>query len=69
MEGEWTARVLSDAERQKFNSWITTIMGVHAGTKDVRNQQLSRKGYRWRIFPSSTPRTMRARQNALMKPC
>ena len=40
MKGEWTAWVLSDAERQKFENWMATIMQVHTGTKDVRNRQL-----------------------------
>jgi D-proline reductase (dithiol) PrdB len=35
---EW---VLSDAERQKFDTWIATIKRVHTGTTDVRNPQLA----------------------------
>jgi D-proline reductase (dithiol) PrdB len=41
MTGSYTEWVLSEAERQKFDTWIATIMAVHTGTRDVRNQQLA----------------------------
>ena len=41
MKVEWTPWVLSDAERQKFDTWMAGIMHGHTGTKDVRNQQLA----------------------------
>jgi D-proline reductase (dithiol) PrdB len=41
MKLEWKAWVLSDAERQKFATWMAGIMHGHTGTKDVRNQQLA----------------------------
>ena len=41
MNREWTEWVLSDAERRKFDGWIATIMDVHTGTQDVRNQRLA----------------------------
>jgi hypothetical protein len=41
MNVEWTEWVLSDAERQKFDTWMAGIMHGHTGTKDVRNQQLA----------------------------
>lgn len=33
--------MLSGAEQQKFNTWMTTIMQVHTGTTDAGNQQLA----------------------------
>jgi D-proline reductase (dithiol) PrdB len=41
MNVDWTEWVLSDAERQKFDTWLAGIMHGHTGTKDVRNQQLA----------------------------
>jgi D-proline reductase (dithiol) PrdB len=41
MKVEWTEWVLSDAEQQKFDTWMAGIMHGHTGTKDVRNQQLA----------------------------
>ena len=35
---EWA---LSEAEQQKFSSWMSNIMVGHTGTKDVRNQQVN----------------------------
>jgi D-proline reductase (dithiol) PrdB len=37
----WSEWVLSDAERQKFDTWMAGIMTGHTGTQDVRNQQLA----------------------------
>jgi hypothetical protein len=41
MKVEWTEWILSDAERQKFDTWMAGIMHGHTGTKDVRNRQLA----------------------------
>ncbi len=41
MKVEWREWVLSDTERQKFDTWMAWIMHEHTGTKDVRNQQLA----------------------------
>lgn len=41
MNVAWTEWLLSDAERQKFDTWMAGIMQGHTGTRDVRNQQLS----------------------------
>jgi D-proline reductase (dithiol) PrdB len=40
MQVTGTAWALSDAERQKFDTWTATIRQVHTGTTDVRNHQL-----------------------------
>jgi D-proline reductase (dithiol) PrdB len=41
MNAEWTTWLLSDAERQKFDTWMAGIIHGHTGTKDIRNQQLA----------------------------
>src|SRR5947209_7450950 len=48
MKAAYTEWMLSDAERQKFDHWMATIMEIHSSTKDIRNQQLS-----WTPLPLS----------------
>jgi D-proline reductase (dithiol) PrdB len=41
MKVDWKNWSLTEAERQKFDTWMAGIMHGHTGTKDVRNQQLA----------------------------
>jgi len=41
MTDSWTPWLLSDAERQKYDAWISTIMHVHAGTVAAQNSHLA----------------------------
>jgi len=41
MQAPWTPWTLSDAERQKFETWMAAIMEVHTGTTEGRNAHLA----------------------------
>ena len=41
MQIPWTEWVLSDTERQRFETWMATIRQVHTGTTEARNHPLS----------------------------
>ena len=41
MTNDYRQWAFTDAERQKFDSWIQRIMYVHSGTNDVRNQSVN----------------------------
>ena len=41
MTAEYRAWAFTDAERQKFESWIQRIQQVHSGTADVRNNSVN----------------------------